>query len=109
MNPLAAIHHVQDGELQYDAIAFVCPGCTLLHEGASGLHLLPVNSAVKTPTWDWNGDLVNVTLSPSILTHYRDSVCHSFLRDAVFEYLPDCTHLYAGQHVPMVPLEDWML
>ena len=32
--------------------------------------------------------------------------CHSFLRDGVWEFLPDSAHRLAGQHHPMVPLPD---
>lgn len=113
-NPVAQIRHVRDGEQQYDAITFNCPGCSLWGE-TNGFHLLPVNSTVKSPSWDWNGDLTAVTLAPSILTRMPGIdggpayVCHSFLRDGVFEFLGDCTHALAGQRVPMVPLLDWMV
>jgi len=112
-NPVAVVHKVTDGELQWDGLVFVCPGCKLLwEEGASGLHLLPVNSTTKTPQWEWDGNLDAPTLSPSILTKhggYPAGVCHSFLKAGIFQYLDDCTHPLKGQFVPMVPLEDWML
>lgn len=116
-NPVAIIRHVAEGELAWDGLAFICPGCKLLwEEGASGLHMLPVNSTTKTPQWKWDGNLEAPTLSPSILTKHGPvvdgaltGVCHSFLKAGVFQYLDDCTHPLKGQFVPMIPLEDWML
>lgn len=91
-----------------------CPGCD--------------DTVRITSEWDWDGNLDAPTFSPSILTtgvqwaeseHFykpnHASVpaggeirCHSFLRAAVWEFLTDCTHALAGQHVPMVDLPDWL-
>lgn len=110
-NPVAMIRHVTDGEQRYDALMFCCPGCA---GTGSGLHMLPVNSAVtERPKWTWDGNLEAPTLEPSILTRWgpadEQKVCHSFLRAGMFEYLSDCTHQYAGQHVPLPPLPDWVV
>ena len=110
MNPVAQIRSVRDGDIQYEAIVFVCPGCKQMWEtGNSGLHMLPVNSSVKTPQWSWDGNLEAPTLSPSVLTRYGDRVCHSFIKNGVVEFLSDCSHALAGQSVPLPPLEDWMV
>lgn len=103
------IRTINDHGVKYDALAFVCPGCINMH-GGSGLHLLPVNTSEKTPSWDWNGSLDNPTLNPSILTG-KDSpnICHSFLLDGVFEFLSDCTHELAGQKVELPDLPDWFV
>lgn len=37
-----------------------------------------------------------------------ERVCHSFVVDGVWQYLGDCTHAMADQHVPMVDLPDWV-
>lgn len=62
--------------------------------------------------WSWNGDSERPTFSPSLLTRFtmagRDHVCHSFVVDGVWQYLADCTHDRAGQHVPMVDVPDWV-
>lgn len=102
----SSLRHIDDHGVKYDALAFWCPGCENEH-GGRGLHMLPVNSTVKTPSWTWDGDLEAPTLSPSILTHIGDEVCHSFLRVGVFEFLSDCTHRHAGKHVPMPDLPGW--
>jgi hypothetical protein len=93
---------------------FVCPGCVAGGpEGYYGIHMLPVNTEAKKPSWSFNEDLEMPTLSPSILTNpeYKEGDpyprCHSFLRDGVFEFLSDCSHPLAGQHVPMVDLPRW--
>lgn len=123
----ATIHTVDDHGVQYRALMFVCPGCqtpyTLLdgtEHTPSGLHSLPVYApggvALKQPAWQWDGDLVAPTLTPSILTRihpYSDTseplgICHSFLTAGVFHFLADCTHQYAGQQVPMPDLPQWV-
>jgi hypothetical protein len=118
MNPVAMIRHVIDGDDRYDHILVWCPGCQYERDGrmVAGLHALPVTGdSSKHPVWTWNGDLVNVTLEPSILTHMKrgeqqtEFVCHSFLRNGQWQFLGDCTHALAGQTVAMVPLPDWVV
>lgn len=102
------IRHVNDYGTRYIALAFMCPGCVELV--GTGLHMLAVNSSVKTPSWAWNGNLDAPTLNPSILTHGgNDKVCHSYLRDGVFEFLDDCAHSLAGKKVPMPDLPAWFI
>jgi hypothetical protein len=83
------------------------------------------------PRWGWNGSYEKPTFSPSILIRtghhvpgYEDrsacwcsynaenpdepapfecSVCHSFVRDGMIEFLGDCTHPLANQTVPLTP------
>lgn len=112
--PVAQIHHVRDGDLVYEALMFWCPGCEHIDsdgERAGGLHMLAVNSTVKTPSWEWDGNLEAPSLTPSIKTENGDPefVCHSYLKVGVFQFLDDCTHQYRGQHVPLPPLPDWAL
>ena len=126
-NPVAQLHGIIGGGRRYDVIMLWCPGCQHFRDGdpepAGGLHMLPVSGDVGSrPRWDFDGNLDAPTLSPSILTRtertrlhvdgeLRDVgllVCHSFLRAGVWEFLGDCTHALAGQHVPMVPLPDWV-
>jgi len=114
--PLAMLRRCRDGDVEYDQLWFVCPGCASRGEGWTGLHALPVNGTVqgatKRPFWQFDGNLQAPTLSPSILTGRGDPqgfVCHSFLRAGVFEFLGDCTHTYRNQRVPMVPLPDWFV
>lgn len=62
------------------------------------------------PKWEWNGDLVAVTLSPSIRVRYdfglerAERTCHSFVKDGQWQYLSDCTHALAGQTVQLPEL-----
>jgi len=82
---------------------FWCPGCktnhrfvTKLAEGETG------------PCWSFDGNLEAPTFSPSLL-YNRDGGdpakgvhrCHLFLRKGMVEYLPDCTHEYAGKTIPV--------
>lgn len=88
--------------VRHERLGFICPGCA---EWYSGLHLLPVNTTVMSPSWDWDGNLEAPTLSPSIMTDCGEGrICHSFLRNGVFEFLSDSTHSLAGQRVPMPEL-----
>lgn len=103
----AQIRNVQDHDISYEALAFVCPGCILMH-GGTGLHLLPVNSNVKSPSWTWDGNLDSPTLDPSIMTgRNSDKICHSYLRNGEFQFLSDCTHELAGTFADMVDLPEW--
>lgn len=113
-NPVALIRHVTDGDLTYDALMFWCPGCEVITDGhkVGGLHMLPVSDAGGRPQWAWDGNLDSPTLEPSILSRTGPDggfVCHSFLRAGVFEFLGDCTHSLAGQHVPIPALPQWVL
>lgn len=114
---VAEIHEIQNGAEHYRALAIWCPGCGL--DDGPGLHMIPVESH-SGPWWQWNGDLVNVTLEPSVKTEWANPelpmvhehprgqfVCHSFLRDGQWQFLADSTHALAGQTVPMTPLPDW--
>lgn len=124
-NPVALLRGVRDGDDRYDAIMLWCPGCQYERADepgkfAGGLHMLPIvqgGSGSNEPraTWGWNGDLVNVTLSPSILTRTKrgeeqvEFVCHSFLENGQWRFLGDCTHALANQTVAMLPLPDWVV
>lgn len=125
MNPVVQLRRVQNREWQYNALVFWCPGCEYLYEGemVGGLHMLPIDGNAPGSKWGFNGNLEAPTLTPSILTAHEFSrrpgldgaivvqkfVCHSFLRDGVFEFLGDCTHQYASQNVPIPPLPDWVI
>lgn len=107
---IAQLIWVLDGEQRYQGLMFWCPGCEAA-DGGGGLHLLPIaGDTGGKPRWDFDGNLEAPTLTPSILTRIsRDPelVCHSFLREGVFQFLNDCSHKLAGQHVPMPELPEW--
>jgi hypothetical protein len=100
--------------VQQKHVAFWCPGCAMNH------------SIVHAPgRWDWNGDLVKPTFSPSILVQGTIPVtdeeiarimrgehvepvpfrCHSYVEDGNIRFLDDCTHALAGKTVPL-PFPD---
>lgn len=114
--PVAVLRRVKDKTDRYTAIMVWCPGCEYELDGrkVTGLHMLPVSgNREKRPTWQWNGDLVRVTLDPSILTSTtrfdQPFTCHSFLRDGQWQFLGDCSHALVNQTVPMVELPGWVL
>lgn len=100
------LKRMDDHGIHHLVLLFICPGCSEF--GGSGLHLLPVNSLKKTPSWKFNGNFLLPTVSPSILTKYSRGVCHSFLRDGVFEYLSDSTHSLSGQRIEIPDIPDWL-
>lgn len=81
------------------------------------------------PKWDFNGDMDKPTFSPSLLVNFDNwdppvnpenlaqwhenpwqqkrvkHVCHSYVRDGVWQFLDDCTHELAGQNVPMLDVD----
>lgn len=109
----AQVQHNVIGETEYPVLVFVCPGCEFMIEG-TGIHRLPVNTDAVTPSWEWDENLENPTISPSILTQYEygegekktTKRCHSFLRNGIFEFLGDCTHSLKNQHVAMKDLPE---
>lgn len=103
------LRDVDDHGVRYQVLAFCCPGCAEA-DGSDGLHMLAVNTTLKSPSWDWDGNLEAPTISPSILTRRHDGlVCHSFLKAGLFHFLEDSTHSKAGQLVPMPDLPKWVV
>ena len=67
-----------------------CPGCGYSH--------------ALDDRWAFNNDLEKPTFSPSLLVKSGKDfkeICHSFIREGVWEFLNDCTHDKAGQKVPV--------
>lgn len=101
-------------------LMFWCPGCECAH----GIWTKDERNPVTNAAWDFNGDRVRPTISPSILVrckrditddeHSRimagetidipDRICHSFVRDGQIQFLSDCTHSLAGKTVPLEPI-----
>jgi hypothetical protein len=82
--------------------------------GPSGLCYLPIwNGFGKRihPSWEWNGSTEAPTLTPSILTRIDSehldspSVCHSFVKEGMVQFLDDCTHRFRGQTVSLLDVE----
>lgn len=80
---------------------FECPGCGCAH-------YIQTNKSFS-PCWNFNGDVYNPTVSPSIRVvapmHGRpDRICHSFIKNGKIQFLNDCTHGLAGQTVELLEL-----
>ena len=95
--------------LNEEHVVFNCPGCECGHMiRISGAH----------PCWEWNGNLENPTVSPSIRVTYPanpkaleefkewrfERTCHMFVKEGKIQFLDDCTHLLKGQ---TVEVPDW--
>jgi hypothetical protein len=89
-----------------------CPAC--------GEHVIAVSPPFSNgAAWGFNNDMDKPTFSPSLLvrtgkkadpSHVMspetmgerwNRICHSFIRDGMIQFLPDCTHELAGQTVPL--------
>ena len=94
-------------KIEGGGFTFYCLGCEEYHQIGT--------------QWEFNGDLVRPTFSPSYLTwldpnpnanpkydpkgKFRNGFrCHSFIREGRIEYLGDCTHKLAGK---TIDLPDW--
>ena len=60
--------------------------------------------------WSFNGDYEKPTFTPSMGANRSTDgvvedhpVCHSHVRDGMWQFLGDCTHNMANHHVPMIP------
>lgn len=95
-------------------LSFMCPGCNQRHAVMVGVG--------SGPRWGWNKDLVNPTLTPSVLVTWTEPSdlpgefddpskdiekrCHSFVRNGNIEFLTDCSHVLAGKTVPLPELQE---
>ena len=76
---------------------FWCEGCDGYH-GVWTEHPNPVTGA----KWSFNEDEVKPTFRPSLMIQEEEGrMCHSFVTDGKIEYLSDCTHSYAGEHLEL--------
>lgn len=96
-----------------------CPGCKRVHS-------ISTKRGYLKSHWLFNGNEQAPSFTPSILVQYscpegfssnhpapRDwtgpmvnHVCHSFIKDGMFQFLGDCTHELRGQTVP-IPEFRW--
>lgn len=79
---------------------FWCPGCKCGH------HIRTKGRPERPgPIWQWNGDAVKPTVTPSILVRHGnqpgDKRCHLYVEAGQLRFLSDCTHELAGKTVPM--------
>lgn len=94
-----------------DLLLWHCPGCKTAHGIRNKAATLPGEH--DGPGWHWNGNAERPTFTPSVLVRYPGSdagqdgappaVCHSFVVDGQMQFLTDCTHVLAGQTVPIPP------
>ena len=76
-----------------DGYAAYCPGCKEYH--------------VIFKSWQFNGNFQAPTFNPSLLVRgysevfSQDFVCHSFITEGKWRFLPDCSHELKGQTVSL--------
>ena len=86
-------------------LAALCPACGFEH--SFNVDLVGHGKHTRA-VWSFNGDYDKPTFTPSMganLHHFQEHhpVCHSFVRDGMWQFLGDCTHDMANHHVPMIP------
>ncbi len=65
------------------------------------------NSHIYYTSWNFNGDLINPTFTPSLLNRIPatestpEHRCHLYVENGKIKYLNDCTHKLAGQTIEM--------
>lgn len=95
---MAKVAEVQDEPGYY---IFDCPGCNISH-------FINTNPNYG-PIWDFDKDLDNPTVSPSLLVRipWKDEIkiCHSFVKEGKIQFLDDCTHALAGQTVDLPEMQ----
>ena len=93
-------------EGQVASLAALCPACGFEHSFNVDLESHGKWTDDQS-VWTFNGNYDCPTFSPSIVANLHRQkeyhpVCHSFLKNGIWEYLNDSSHNMAGQNVPMV-------
>ena len=96
---------VASGSAVIASLSALCPACGFEHSFSVDFERRGHHTNY---VWEFNGDYDKPTFSPSILSNKdkwqkHHPVCHSFLKEGVWQFLGDCTHEMANQHVPMIP------
>ena len=98
-----------EDEKEPHAYLFWCPACDQAH----AYYVKPWTACCGIdkdrkllyrdgPVWEMTGTLDRATFRPSLL--FPDKGCHIYVTDGQIQYLPDCTHAYAGK---TIPIPDW--
>lgn len=82
-------------------------------DGCGESHAIYHNCQTVSINWNFNGDFVKPTFSPSLKVTFTrndgrgDTVCHSFIRNGEIQFLNDCTHELAGKTIQLKPVTEW--
>lgn len=73
-----------------------CLGCGYEHAFNTGVH-------------QFNGDLNNPTISPSLLQNFvPGKTCHSFIKNGQIQYLGDCHHELRGKTIELPDIDKML-
>jgi hypothetical protein len=87
-----------DGVHHHPQYLYWCVGCG--HE-----HAFALKSQGGHHTF--NGDLINPTVSPSLVSNFSPgTMCHSFIRNGMIQYLNDCHHHLKGATIELPDIEE---
>jgi len=94
MAKIKVVDNIIDGvKYHHTQYLYFCNGCG--HEHAFSLKSEGGNH-------DFNMDLENPTISPSLLQKFiPGKTCHSFIQNGKIQYLNDCFHHLVGQTVEL--------
>jgi len=81
-------------------LAYWCQGC-------DGIHTILIDGK-GSPNWHWDGNKDKPTFQPSVLLRSPDRTCHTYVRNGIVTFLPDCTHKYKGTDQPLPDLPEWL-
>jgi hypothetical protein len=79
-------------------LVYFCPGCEARHALT-----LPPNRNEQGAQWNWDGNKVKPTITPSVNCPGR---CHATITNGQITFLADSTHKLAGQTVPLPPIHE---
>jgi hypothetical protein len=98
MAKIKEVKHVDEdtGKVFHHQFLYWCEGCGYEHAFAlrseCGHH-------------DFNGDLNNPTVIPSLVENYPGRRCHSYIKNGKIQYLTDCNHTLAGQTIELPDID----
>ena len=97
-----------DGE-RVVACYVYCPACEDAHR-----FIVEAEPGTEIGMWDFDGNMELPSFEPSLLvtTGFPSGtkICHSYLRSGVWEFLPDCTHGFAGNKTRIIDFpENYMV
>ena len=82
----------------------ICPGCGSQHE------IYTTKPNRLGAQWSFDGDIDKPTIAPSVNSSASDNGvvfyrCHFFVNEGQIQFLPDCTHEYAGQTLELPDID----
>ncbi len=85
------------------SLYYWCEGCKHAHHVPFDKDSPHNNRYSHNHLWEFNGDINNPSISPSVRhfythpeTHQQVTICHYWIKNGEIEYCGDCEHEYKG-------------